>query len=223
MVDILLVEDDPALGRGLAVNLEHENYRVHLKTDLQTAMAAHQEKKFELIVLDLGLPDGHGFEFLQKIRASGSSVPVLILTAKTDVESVVEGLQLGANDYLRKPFDDRELLARIKTALNERQTYSSKIRYGGLVMLLEKRKVLYNENEVELSPREFEILAYFIQNAEAVVTRATLLDAIDKDGSLFERTIDSNISHLRTRLKKSGVDSVQIAPIYGVGYRLKKV
>jgi DNA-binding response OmpR family regulator len=146
----------------------------------------------------------------------------MILTAQTEIESVVEGLQSGANDYIRKPFDDRELLARIKTALREPQTRSPQIRYGDLLVLLDKRQVKYQGVEIDLSPREFEILAYFAQHAESAVTREALLAAVDKDGSLFDRTIDSNISHVRARLKQAGVKNLQIASIYGVGYRLEK-
>jgi DNA-binding response OmpR family regulator len=222
MVDVLLVEDDPALGRGLCVNLEHEGYSVHLATNLQSASAANKQKKFELVILDLGLPDGNGFTLLKEIRARGELTPVLILTAQTSVESVVEGLQLGANDYIRKPFDDRELLARIKTVLRKPNPQTSSLRFGDLLVLVEKRKVMVGEIEVELSPKEFDILCYFVQNSEAVVTRAALLEAVDKEGSLFDRTIDSNISHIRTRLKKSGVHSIQIVPVYGIGYRLEK-
>ncbi|MDR3606787.1 MAG: response regulator transcription factor [Oligoflexia bacterium] len=222
MTEILLVEDDPVLGRGLCLNLEHEGYKVHWANSLHAAMIANKRKNLELIVLDVGLPDGSGFDFLKEIRKAGSRIPVLVLTAKTDVDSVVEGLQFGANDYIRKPFDDRELLARIKTALNEPQIRSHQVRYGGLLVLIDQRKVLHDGKEIELSPREFDILAFFVQNAEAVLTRDRLLEAIDKNGDLFDRTIDSNVSHLRSRLKAAGVHSVQIGSVYGVGYRLEK-
>jgi two-component system OmpR family response regulator len=223
MIEILLVEDDPILGRGLVLNLEHEGYKVHWASALQTASSFFQRSKIELVILDLGLPDGSGFQFLKEIRTSGSRVPVVILTAKTDEDSVVEGLQSGANDYVRKPFGDRELLARIKTALREPQVRSPQLRYGDLLVLLDKREVVYNGTEVDLSPREFEILAYFVENAERVVTREAILSSIDKNGELFDRTIDSNVSHVRARLKKAGVKTVQISSIYGVGYRLEKV
>ena len=222
MIEILLIEDDPVLGRGLCLNLEHEGYKVHWAENLRAASVVNQKKNFGLIILDLGLPDGSGFQLLKEVRTSGSRIPVLILTAKTDVDSVVEGLQLGANDYIRKPFDDRELLARIKTALKEPQTRSHQIRYGDLLVLVDQRKVLSNGAEIELSPREFDILFFFIQNAELVLTRESLLESIDKNGELFDRTIDSNISHLRSRLKAAGVNSVQISSVYGVGYRLEK-
>jgi DNA-binding response OmpR family regulator len=222
MIEILLVEDDPILGRGLCVNLEHEGYKIHWSTSFRAASTAAQQKNLGLVILDLGLPDGSGFQLLTEIRRSAPRIPVLILTAKTDVESVVKGLQLGANDYVRKPFDDRELLARIKTALREPQARSHQIRYGDLLLLIDQRKVMFKENEIELSPREFDILAHFLQNAEMVLTREALLNAIDKNGDLFDRTIDSNISHLRSRLKASGAQSVQISSVYGVGYRLEK-
>jgi two-component system OmpR family response regulator len=222
MIEILLVEDDPVLGRGLCLNLEHEGYKVHWANSLHSATIANKRKNLELIILDLGLPDGSGFQLLKEIRDSGSRIPVLVLTAKTGVDSVVEGLQLGANDYIRKPFDDRELLARIKTALKEPQSRSHQIRYGDLLVLIDQRKVMCEGKEIELSPREFDILAFFIQSADMVLTREALLEAVDKNGELFDRTIDSNISHLRSRLKASGVKSVQISSVYGVGYRLEK-
>jgi DNA-binding response OmpR family regulator len=222
MIEILLVEDDPILGRGLSLNLEHEGYKVSWVCDLHSAFETNRKKGFQLLILDLGLPDGSGFELLKEIRGSGSRMPILILTAKTDVDSVVQGLQSGANDYVRKPFDDRELLARIKTALREPQARSHQIRYVDLLVLVDQRQVMFEDKAIDLSPREFDILAYFVEHAEAVVTRETLLGKIDKEGELFDRTIDSNISHVRSRLKNAGVKSVQISSIYGVGYRLEK-
>lgn len=222
MIEILLIEDDPVLGRGLSINLEHEGYKVHWANSLHTALVANKRKNLELIILDLGLPDGNGIQFLKEIRSSGSRIPVLILTARTDVDSAVEGLQHGANDYIRKPFDDRELLARIKTALKEPQNRSHQVRYGDLLILIDKRKVMHEGKEIDLSPREFDILAFLVQNAETVLTRETLLEAVDKDGELFDRSIDSNISHLRSRLKAAGVKSVHVSSVYGVGYRLEK-
>jgi DNA-binding response OmpR family regulator len=223
MIEILLIEDDPALGRGLSVNLEHEGYLVCLKTNLQSALMVQRKSNFQLIILDLGLPDGSGFSFLKEIRDAGYITPVIILTAKTDIDSVVQGLQSGANDYIRKPFDDRELFARIKTVINGPLTQSSAIRYGGLIVVTEKRKVFFEEKEILLSPREFDILKYFIEHAELVVTRTALLENLDKDATLFDRTIDSNISHIRNRLKKASVQNIQISPIYGVGYRLERI
>jgi two-component system OmpR family response regulator len=134
----------------------------------------------------------------------------------------VEGLQSGANDYVRKPFGNKELLARVKTVLRDPVPGTPQIRYGDLVVLSEKRKIVYGEKEVDLNRREFDILSYFIDHAESVVTRDALLQMLDKDREIYDRTIDSHVSHVRSRLKQAGITSVQISSVYGVGYRLEK-
>jgi DNA-binding response OmpR family regulator len=223
MIQVLLVEDDPALGRGLNVNLELQSYQVQWVRDLRSARLAREKKAFDLVVLDLGLPDGNGIEFLREIRKTDSKTPVVILTAQTDEDSVVEGLQSGANDYVRKPFGNKELLARIKTALREPQAgEGERLRLGDLTLMLDQRKAFYGEKEIELNRREFDVLCYFVRHAETVVTRERLLEALDKDGEIFDRTIDSHVSHVRTRLKQAGAAGLHIASVYGVGYRLEK-
>lgn len=224
MTRVLLVEDDPVLGRGLNVNLELQSYQVQWVRDLKSAHKAKEQGRFDLIVLDLGLPDGNGLSFLRELRKSDSHTPVVILTAQTDEDSVVEGLQSGANDYVRKPFGSRELLARIKTALRTPQAggEGEQIRFGELVLYPDKRKVFYAETEIELNRREFDVLCYFARHSEAVVTRDALLGVLDKEGEIYDRTIDSHVSHVRSRLKQAGVDAIQIASVYGVGYRLEK-
>jgi len=222
MSTLLLVEDDPVLGRGLILNLENEGYQIHWAKSLKDAAQSAAESRPDLVILDLGLPDGSGLSFLKDLRQSGSMVPVIILTAKTDEDTVVEGLQLGANDYVRKPFGDRELLARIKTALREPQSRDRQLRFGDLLLLLDRRQLVASGQEVDLSPREFDLLVHFVQNAGKVVSREALLRVFDKDGEIFDRTVDSHVSHVRTRLRKAGVSSVQISSVYGVGYRLEK-
>ncbi len=222
MIEILLVEDDPVLGRGLSVNLEHEGYRVHWAPSLRDARATNKRQSVELVLLDIGLPDGSGLELLKELRAGGSRIPVILLTARTDEDSVVEGLQRGANDYVKKPFGDRELMARIRNVLREPQTRDEQVRYDELLLLVEKRQILCRGKPLELTPREHEILAYLIRHAELVVTRESMLEEVDKHGELFERTVDSNVSHVRMKLRQAGVGDVRIRSIYGVGYRLEK-
>jgi two-component system OmpR family response regulator len=223
MIEILLVEDDPVLGRGLNVNLELEGYKVQWARDLKTAAEMHAASKLNLIVLDLNLPDGNGISFLKTIRAAGSKVPVVILTAVTDEDSVVEGLQSGANDYVRKPFGNKELLARVKIALRETAgNRGQEVRYGELFVLVDERRIKYGDADIDLNRREFEVLSYFISHAEAVVTREALLSTLHKDGEIFDRTIDSHVSHVRTRLKQAGVTAIQISSVYGLGYRLEQ-
>lgn len=222
MIDVLLVEDDPILGRALSVSLENEDYRVHWARDLATAVKTNQEQSLHLILLDLGLPDGSGLDFLRQLRQAGSRIPIIVLTAQTDEASVVTGLNLGANDYVRKPFGKLELIARIKTALKEPQAREDQLRCGDLLVLLEQRKVMFGEKEVALKRREFDVLTHFVKRFGAVVTRDELLDCINSGGDIVDRTIDSHVSHVRSRLRDAGVDSLKIVSVYGLGYRLEK-
>jgi len=224
MVQLLLVEDDPILGRSLHVTLETEGYAVDWVQSLSDARTNVREKKPHLFVLDVNLPDGSGYDLLSEIRKERTDVPVILLTAKTDEDSVVRGLNLGANDYVRKPFGQKELLARISSALRVPMNAAKpgSLRYESLSIDLEKRVVRHRDRILELNRREFDILVHLVKHAEAVVTRESLLNALDKDGEIFDRTIDSHISHLRARFRKGDVKDVQINSIYGVGYRLEK-
>jgi two-component system, OmpR family, response regulator len=222
MAEILLVEDDPILGRGLHVSLDVEGHQVHWARDLKTAEQISRVQKLDLVVLDLGLPDGSGITFLKKIREEGLDTPVIILTAKTDEETVVEGLTSGACDYVRKPFGKKELSARIKVALKESLKRDRQVRYCDLTLFTDQRRIVFNEHLIELKRREYDVLSYFIQHADTVVTREDLIRAFDKDSEMFDRTIDSHVSHVRSKLRKAGVESVRITSLYGVGYRLEK-
>ena len=222
MSRILLVEDDPVLGRGLLINLELENYETSWARSLGAASQIILDERFDLVILDLGLPDGNGLSFCTQMRKNKSKVPIIMLTAQADENSVVEGLQAGANDYVRKPFGNRELLARIKTALREPIERESGTKYGDLLIHLEQRRVLFGAKEIDLNRREFDIFSYLIERADAVVTRDTLLSHLGLEGEIYDRTIDSHLSHVRAKLRNAGAHSVQISTIYGVGYRLEE-
>ena len=222
MSNLLVVEDDPILGRSLMVYLELEGYKITWARDIRTALDHEKKLPFDLILLDVNLPDGSGLEFCTSVRAKGSRIPIIILTAKTDEDSVVAGFNAGANDYVKKPFGNRELLARIKAALREPVTRDAQLRFGDLLVLLDKRQAFVQEKEIDFNRREFDILSILVQHSESVVTRETLLTSLDRDGEIFDRTIDSHISHIRSKLKKSGVETIQISSVYGLGYRLEK-
>lgn len=149
-------------------------------------------------------------------------VPVIILTAQTHEDSVVEGLQRGANDYMRKPFGNKELIARIKAVLKQPLTKEEQIRFADLTILIDQRMLKYKENLIEINRREFDILLFLVQRAEKVVTREALIQGINKDSEIFDRTIDSHISHLRAKLKQNDITVIKISSVYGVGYRLEK-
>jgi DNA-binding response OmpR family regulator len=222
MTHLMLVEDDPILGRGLSVSLELEGFKILWLKDFKSALEAIENEQYEIVILDVNLPDGSGLELCSKIRIKNTKVPIIFLTAKTDEDSVVAGFTVGANDYVKKPFGNRELLARIKALLREPPRRDIRLNFGDLSILPEKRQVFVKEIEIEFNRREFDILNIFMRSSEAVVTREALLNALDKEGEIFDRTIDSHVSHIRAKLKKANVETVQITSVYGVGYRLEK-
>ncbi len=222
MAKILLVEDDPVLAKSVQLNLELESWTVLRAASLAEARALESNNRIDGVILDLGLPDGSGLGFLKELREKESRVPVLVLTAQTDEETVVSGLELGANDYIRKPFSMRELMVRIKVALKEPTLREHQVRFGPLLILKEARQASIDNLPVELNRREFDILTYLADHGGQVVTRERLLNKMDVEGEVFDRTIDSHISHIRARLKKAGVTQIVISSVYGVGYRLEE-
>lgn len=219
---IHIVEDDPILARGLQVNLELEGHKILLSANIKQALDTQKDNKTDFIILDLNLPDGSGFDFLEKSRVAGVHTPIIILTAQTDEDSVVKGLQLGANDYMKKPYSFKELKARIQVVTRKPATVQNVISFEDLVLNLDTRFAKYRENNIELNRREFDILSHFVQRAEMIVTRESLINIIDKESEIFDRTIDSHVSHLRKKLKTSGVLGVKVSSVYGLGYRLEK-
>jgi two-component system, OmpR family, response regulator len=222
MAKILLVEDDPVLAKSVQLNLELESWTVVRAASLAEARNIEAAGPIDGVILDLGLPDGSGLTFLNELREKESRVPVLVLTAQTDEESVVAGLELGANDYIRKPFSMRELMVRIKVALKEPTLREHQVRFGPLLILKEARNASIDSVPIELNRREFDILTYLADHGGQVVTRERLLTKMDVEGEVFDRTIDSHISHIRARLKKAGVTQIVISSVYGVGYRLEE-
>lgn len=223
MSRILLIEDDPVIGRALSLALESKGHAISWERDLASARAAVARPGFDLALLDLNLPDGDGLDFLRDLRKSGAMIPVIILTARTDESSVVRGFESGANDYVRKPFGNAELEARVNAVLRGPGAVASKrIEVGDLALALEERQAFVGDREVDLTRREFDILVFLAQRAERVVSRADLVQLIDADGAIFDRTVDSHVSHIRSRLRAAGALNVAIKSEYGVGYRLER-
>jgi DNA-binding response OmpR family regulator len=222
MSHFLLVEDDPILGAGIKMNLEMEKYEISWAKDLSSAREMSSRKQYDLVILDLGLPDGNGLHFCRELRGGGSRFPIIMLTALADEDSVVAGLSAGANDYIRKPFGNRELVARIKTALREPAASGDRVRFGNIVILKDQRRVQIDDKTVDFNRREFDILTYLVNHGDNIVSRENLLQFLDRDGEILDRTLDSHISHIRAKLKKAEVTNVTIASVYGIGYRLER-
>jgi DNA-binding response OmpR family regulator len=218
---ILLVEDDPMLGEGLSISLKLEGYHLEWRRSIKEGHEAFLADKYDLAVLDIGLPDGQGTDLCKLIREENQDIAIIFLTAKTDEETVVRGLDLGANDFIKKPFSHKELMARIKVVLRPKFGHSKELKFGELVLNQEQRLVNYKGMPVSLNRRQFDILTYFLSHSNQVITRDQLLSHLNTDGDVFDRTIDSHVSQLRKILKSHEVTDFQIASIYGVGYRLE--
>lgn len=220
---ILLVEDDPMLGEGLSISLKLENYDVTWKKSVAEGLEAFLTNKFELIILDIGLPDGEGTDLCKKIRNTNRDIGIIFLTAKTDEDTVVRGLELGANDFVKKPFSHRELMARVKAILRAKFPGGKELKVGELTLFPEKRSVSYKTESITVNRRQFDILSYFMTHKDQIITRDQLLSHLNSDGDVFDRTIDSHVSQLRKILKSHNVNEIQITSVYGIGYRLESV
>jgi two-component system response regulator QseB len=213
---VLLVEDDELLGSGLSDALARAHYPHEWLRDGRTALRAALENDFDLVILDLGLPDLDGMEVLDRLRQRGNATPILILSARDAARDRIEGLNGGADDYLVKPFDLEELFARIR-AIERRRSggATNQLRLGALVLDLSSMSVRYEGKAVELQRREFMLLRKLMENPTQVFSRAQLEQSIyGWDADVESNTIDVHVHHLRRKLN-SGV----VKTIRGVGYR----
>ena len=223
---ILVVEDEHAVARGIQYALQQEGYEVTLARSGEEGLEIATRSAPDLVLLDVRLPGMDGFEVLRRLRAAGTKSPVLMLTARDEEVDKVIGLELGADDYLTKPFGLRELLSRIKALL--RRAYGDLadaaggrvIRHGDLVIDLERRRVQRGDRRIGLTPTEFEILRHLASRPGRVYTRSELLEllrdyeALDQD----EKTINVHVSHLRDKIEDDPASPAFVLTVRGVGY-----
>lgn len=216
---ILLVEDDLMLGKAVKDSLENQNYVVDWVTDCELCELAIRNTKFEIILLDINLPDKSGLDILRNLRAKKNSVPVLILTSRDGVFQKIEALDLGADDYLSKPFVVEELFARIRSLVRRSKGIAtSTITCGDLELNPASFTVTKNNNKISILPKEFNILKTLLEEAGKVVSKSRLEEILYSwDDSVESNTVEVYIHHLR---KKLGQDLIQT--IRGVGYTIKK-
>ncbi len=221
--DILVIEDDPHLLLGLALNLEKEGYRVRTAHDGHRGLAELARERPDVVLLDLMLPGVDGLEILRRIREEDPTLPVLVLTALGTERDKVRGLDLGANDYVTKPFSVGELQARIRAVLRASRAHEPVttvvLRAGEIELEPETRRVRVAGREIEVSAKEFDLLRFFLERPERVLTRAQILAGVwDRDYEGTERTVDNVVSSLRQAL---GEDLARrhLGTVWGVGYR----
>lgn len=228
MSKILIVEDEPSMRLGLKDNLEFESYQVELAIDgaegLQKAIAAD----YDLIILDVMMPKMSGFDVCKAMRKSGIKTPIIFLTAKSEEIDKVLGLELGADDYLTKPFSLRELIARVKAILRRTEgkgddSLKGEVTIGGLTVDFDQFSAKTKEGEVRMSHKEFEILHYLAEHMNQVVSRYDLLNKVwGYDSQPTTRTVDNFIMHLRQRIEENPNEPRHILTVHGVGYKLLK-
>jgi DNA-binding response OmpR family regulator len=216
---ILLVEDDAALGRQVVDSLSQAGFEPHWVQDGDDARALRPDD-YRLIVLDLMLPGTYGMDLLKRYRAK-SEVPVLILSARDDTADKIRALELGADDYVTKPFFPEELLARIQACLRRPNLFSTeRLVVGAIVIDFERREVTASSGPLSLTPVELEILVTLARRKGGAVTRDALVEAaLDPAQDSSRRTLDVHISRLRNKL---GRDAAQLQTVWGIGYRLSE-
>ncbi|MEQ1620132.1 MAG: response regulator [Methylococcales bacterium] len=212
---LLLVEDDEILGDGLVEGLKMEGYAVDWLTNGKLADEALKINSYELVVLDLNLPDMDGLEILRALRNRKDETPVLVLTARDTVPDRILGLDSGADDFVIKPFDLSEVCARLRALARRNEGRSAPtLEYKGIVLDPASHQVSWNDEKVELSQKEFEILSFLMSNIGKVISRARLEESLYSwDSDVESNTVEVHIHHLRKKL-----DPAIIRTVRGVGY-----
>jgi DNA-binding response OmpR family regulator len=214
---ILIAEDEPGISSFLEKGLRADGFAATVVEDGAAALALARTDRFDLLVLDLGLPAVDGLSVLEQLRRAGSHLPVVVLTARSDLEDMVAGLELGADDYVTKPFRFEELLARIRARLRGGAGQERELAIGGVVLDLRTRRARVANREVDLSAREFALAEVFFRNAGQVLSREQLLSLVwgyDRDPG--SNVVDVYVGYLRRKLGDGLITTVR-----GMGYRLE--
>ena len=219
---ILVVEDDTGIQDMLKFSLSAEGYSIEQAFSVKQAWDIIQAKAIDLVLLDWMLPDNSGIDLLHRIRKYHSMLPVIMVTAKTEEEDRILGLDVGADDYVTKPFSVRELSSRIQALLRRAMPDEQPLQIGELHLDPASHRVKVGSSPLELSPTEFRLLHYFMLNTDRVFTRSQLLDQVwGSQVYVEERTVDVHIRRLRKQLSPSGIDSL-LQTVHGSGYRFSR-
>jgi len=226
--NILVIEDNRELAQLLELHLRDLSFSVDIALDGVSGIAKAESKEYDLIILDLMLPGLDGLEICKRLRSGSSYVPILMLTSKSSELDRVLGLELGADDYITKPFSIMELMARVKAVFRRMESIRDKdnkniseiITAGDMVIDTAKRSVTQNGKVVDLTTREFDLLLHFARNPGRVYTRSQLLDTVWGYGHEgYEHTVNSHINRLRSKIEKDPARPRYILTVWGVGYK----
>lgn len=220
---ILVIEDDRILSDQIKRRLEELGFNVVQVFDGDEAISYINYEAYDLIILDLMLPKVHGYTVLETIKSKNLNTPILILSAKSDIEDKVKGLSIGADDYLTKPFSFPELVARINALLRRTKKLEdiTKLKYEDLIIDLIKKEVKRGDKKIDLTSKEFDLLKYLVENAEKIVTRNMILENVfDIDFEIESNIVDVHIHRLREKIDKK-FEKKLIHTVRGFGYVLK--
>jgi DNA-binding response OmpR family regulator len=226
MKKILIIEDDPAILTGLEASLEEDHYEVSSSSDGLEGYEKARIEQFDLIILDLKLPGKNGEDVCKDLRKEGVSTPILMLTSKIEEMDKVLGLELGADDYVTKPFSVRELLARIKALLRRNSVVRSEIEecsFGSIYINFKNQEAAKNKEPLELSTMEFKVLKYFLQREGEVIERTKLLDDVwGYDNFPSTRIVDNFVLYLRKKIEDDPSKPIHLKTVHGAGYKFLK-
>jgi DNA-binding response OmpR family regulator len=220
---VLIVEDDPALLRGLKDNFEAQDYRVQIARDGREGLSAALANPPDLLVLDIMLPKMNGYEICRVLRAKRMELPIIMLTAKGQEEDIIRGLELGADDYVTKPFSIHELLARAKAFLRRHHAaVANMFQFGECRLDFTAHKLFRDGHEVALTTKEFRLLEFFAKRPGRALTRDQILDAVwGNDIVVSDRSVDRCVTTLRAKIESDSHHPVFIQTIRDIGYRFE--
>lgn len=220
---ILIIEDEQALSKSIATYLAAENYTCEVAADCKTALDRIETFEYDCILLDISLPDGNGLQVLQALKQDHKTEGVIIISARDSIDDRIKGLQLGADDYLTKPFHLSELSARIAAVIRRRKFSGSNImEVGGLVLDTQARAVRVNDQTVDLTRKEYDLLLYLVTNRNRVISKHAIAEHLSGDGEgLFDNYdfIYAHMKNLKKKLLQAGWQD-QIKAVYGMGYKM---
>jgi heavy metal response regulator len=220
---ILLVEDDTGIARFVKQGLSEKSFSVDVAADGEEGIHAALRMKYDLIVLDILLPKMDGKEVLKKVRSMGIQTPVIFLTAKDSESDIIHGLNLGADDYVTKPFSFNELLARIQAIIRRDKavTYSSRLQMANLILEPDGHRVFREKTKIELTPKEYVLLEFFMRHPGQIVTRTMISEKVwDYHFDTSTNIIDVHVSHLRNKIDRD-FEPKLLHTVKGVGYVLE--
>jgi len=226
---VLVLEDEPQIAEVLESYLRRDGFDPTLCVTVEEALAALHQSKPNMMILDVALPDGSGFDVLRAGASNGDRVPAIMLTARGEESDRIVGLELGADDYVTKPFSPRELMARVHALfrrIDERSPAGNpagqSLRIGSLEIDLASHEVRVEGKSANLTATEFRILSVLASSPGEVFTRAVLLDRLQDTGNIYERTLDRHINNLRKKIERDSRNPAYVVTVYGVGYKIRR-